>query len=76
MKPIVHGLKTKYGSQIDIMFLSVTEVRNDDIRQRFGIELTPSIYLIGKDGLPVRSWLGMVPRDTLDVALQLALSAK
>ena len=74
MKPIVHGLKAKYGPRIDVMFLSVTEERNDFVRQRFGIELTPSIYLIGRDGTPVRSWIGMVERDTLDAALQVELA--
>jgi thioredoxin-like negative regulator of GroEL len=69
MAPVVHGLEQQYKSRIDFVYLNIAESQNDSAKQAFGFRATPHFFLVNARGIVRDSMQGVVPVDSLRVAL-------
>ncbi|HEY4000784.1 MAG TPA: thioredoxin family protein [Candidatus Xenobia bacterium] len=50
MAPIVDGLKDKYQDQMTFVRVDVNQADNRGLDEKYGIEGTPTMIIVGKDG--------------------------
>jgi thioredoxin-like negative regulator of GroEL len=70
MAPIVHGLETRYGQQVDFLYLDIQDSTTAPAKARFGFKATPHFFLLAPDGKVLEEWQGVQDRAVLERALQ------
>lgn len=73
MAPIVHGLEAKYAGQIEFVYLDIDDGNTDSFKKALGYRLQPDYFLLDPQGNVIKQWLGAIPADELDAALQDAI---
>ena len=69
MAPVVHGLEKQYEGRVDFLYLNISQTRNDSARRAFGFRATPHFFLVDARGKVRESIQGVIPEDSLAVAL-------
>jgi thioredoxin-like negative regulator of GroEL len=69
----VHGLEAKYCGKIGFVYLDIDDGNTAKIKKALGYRLQPHFFLLDKDGNVIKQWLGAVPADQLEAALQEAI---
>lgn len=66
MKPIVDGLETDYGQQIDFVYLNIDDDATLEARQTYGFRFQPHFILVNADGEVVEEWLGYTSANVFE----------
>ena len=74
MAPVVHGLEKRYDKRVDFLYLNIADNRNADAKRRLGFKSTPHFFFLHADGKPVHSLQGVVPADSVRLALERLLA--
>jgi hypothetical protein len=72
MRPVVHGLGSKYCGMIDVLFLHLGRSRNDAAKMRSGVSGTPHIALVdakGQSGVPMDSRYSRILEQAIRMVL-------
>jgi len=69
MVPVVHGLEQQYAGRVDFLYLNVADPRNADAKRTFGFKATPHFFFRRADGTTARVLQGIVPADSVRLAL-------
>ena len=69
MRPVVNGLKQKYGNRIRFADLDFNDKNNRDLVEKFRIIGHPSFVLVDGQGNLVKRWIGIVQESDLEGAL-------
>jgi hypothetical protein len=74
MAPIVHGLEAKYNDQVRFTYLDIDNPANDRFKQALDYRYQPHIFLLDGEGNIQNQWVGAVPEETLEAAIQEGLT--
>ncbi len=74
MKPIVHGLETKYGDEIEFVYIDREAPENQDIVRQYGIRSQPIFIFLDAQGNLLKRFDGPVPEDVLVQAIEQAVA--
>ena len=69
MKPIVNGLESKYGQQIDFIYIDREAPENQAIVKQYGIRSQPIFILLNAHGEITKRFDGPIPEEVLENAL-------
>ena len=73
MRPTVRGLMDGYEGRLEVLILDYDDERLSGYRSRFHIESHPSMAVVARDGSILANFVGVVPRDRLETAVQQAV---
>ena len=74
MAPVVHGLDQQYKGRIDFLYLNIADSVNAGAMRALGFKATPHFFFVRANGQPVRHMRGVLPADSLRVALDQLVS--
>ncbi len=69
MRPIVHGLETKYAAKIDFIYLDIDDPASGPIMRSLGFRYQPEFYLLDDRGNVIQKWLGYAEAPSFEVGL-------
>lgn len=58
MKPIVYGLESEYGSQIEFVPVNIDNPESARLKQQYGFRYQPHFLLVSAEGEVIEEWLG------------------
>lgn len=58
MKPVVNGLESEYGDQIEFVAINIDDPSSAEAKERFGYRVQPHFFLVDENGDVVQQWLG------------------
>lgn len=70
MAPIVHGLESEWKTQVEFLFVNVGDSSTVPARRKLGFTTTPHFFFLSATGEIQRVMQGVVPRESLEVALR------
>ena len=68
MQPIVHGLETEYGDQIEFVYLNIDDPSTREAKEKYGYRVQPHFFLVTEDGEVIQQWLGVVQEEAFEQA--------
>ena len=74
MAPVVHGLEQEYAGRVDFLYLNVADARSSEAQRTYGFRSTPHFFFVRADGSAIRTIQGVVPADSLRLALDSLLA--
>ena len=69
----MHGLEAKYGSEMNFVYLDVDDRDTNRYKEALGYIYQPHMFLLDAEGNVIEQWVGYVPDQVLEDALQRAL---
>ncbi len=69
MRPVVNGLKQKYGSQVRFGDLDFDDKSNKSTVDKYRIVGHPSFVIVDEQGILVKRWIGIVTVSDLESVL-------
>lgn len=69
MRPVVNGLKQRYGDRVRFADLDFNNKNNHDLVEKFRIIGHPSFVLADGQGNLVKRWIGIVQESDFEDAL-------
>ena len=73
MLPVVHGLESQYGEQIDFVYLDIDDAGTQTLKNELGYRVQPHFFLVDGDGVVIQQWLGVVSEADFVSAFQQVL---
>lgn len=70
MAPIVHGLRVKWGGQVNFVFLDILDQNSGELKKALGYQGIPQFFLLDGEGKILNQWIGEVPEEDLNAAIQ------
>ncbi len=58
MKPIVNGLESEYGTQIEFVPINIDDPESTAYKQQYGFRYQPHFLLVSPEGEVIEEWLG------------------
>lgn len=74
MKPIVHGLESEYGQQLDFVYYDIDAPESAEAMRKYNFRVQPHFLLLDANGEIVQEWFGTVPADTFVTAFEETLA--
>lgn len=71
MRPVVNGLKQKYGSKLKFINLDFDDKANESLEQKFKVNGHPTFLITDGQGNLVKRWVGVVAGEEMERDLQL-----
>lgn len=72
MAPVVHGLEDKYGEYLSFSYLDIDDPNTAALQQEVGYDYRwrPYIMLLTSSGEAHRIFIGVIPGQDIEIALQ------
>lgn len=74
MQPVVHGLETTYGEEIEFVRLDIDNPDTKDAKEQYGFRYQPYFVLVNDKGEVVQTWNGRVEAKTFETAFATILN--
>jgi hypothetical protein len=74
MAPIVHGLESRYCTDINFSYLDIEDPANDSFKQALGYRYQPHVFLLDEDGNLLNEWVGPVSEEEFVAAFEAGLA--
>jgi thioredoxin-like negative regulator of GroEL len=69
----VDGIEQEFSGKAEIIRLNADEPENERIQQAYGVRGHPSVVIVDQDGQVTERFLGAVPAESLQQALNKAI---
>lgn len=70
MHPVMEDLKAEFSAAVDFLYYDIDAANTKDLQRQLTFSgLRPTIILLDKDGKEVRRFVGVHPKETIQVAL-------
>ncbi|MDD5467493.1 MAG: hypothetical protein PHS96_06780 [Anaerolineales bacterium] len=69
MAPVVHGLESKYGAEVNFVYLDRDDPRNAEFLETLGFRYQPHFFLVDAQGHVLKQWVGYVGVEVLEEAI-------
>ena len=70
MAPLLNELESKYSTQMNFVFLDIDDPETEIFKEKLGYKWQPHFFLISESGEILKQWVGYVPIQEIETAIQ------
>lgn len=69
----MHGLEAQYYDRVNFVYMDIDDPATSEFKQALGFRYQPHLFLLDEDGNILQQWVGFVPAEELEAAIDIAL---